>query len=834
MNKNKKLTQPRNYTSANGVWRIGLLPLVSLLWSLTLVHAAVPPDPLVELRFPEGPNDSGGAGLTTTNTGYSGVGSGGLATFADVLASGYPEFTNNVPAGPYTPAGNVYSAYFGPTGGGAAGRAVDLVTDATAFNPPGDGSLGALPSGFTVCGWINLAGANGRIMDALDVNANGFELAVHNQGMLTIGINVPANAGLVPGQGPFTPTSAYIPPTDPSFGTNNWTFFAVTYDPTNLNLNLSFYFGGPKKLAQLDSSWTYFGGYAPDGSIPYTGTFTVGNFNPGGYINPYGPAARAAIFNGLLDEIKVYTNVLTLDQIQQAQLNGPVSPVAASIITPPANESTLAGQTASFSVVGNGSGQLTYQWYSSVNGGVSWTQLSGATNSSYTTPTLVLTNNGTQFEVGVSNSVGGVLSPAAKLTVLASSPLLVLASFTESGQANRTNTGSVYGPITTNAGFLGGDGLLFQRTATVPDIYNPGLQAYPRFSTYVPVGPYAPDPRFNQYSIDFGQQWNWDSANYLSWNQGGRVVDFTNNTVNPANTLPNMDQITLCGWLNAAGGNFRFYAGQIIASCEANTAQTWGCSIAGAGGFLLSLEEGTTGWAAGNYHNDPVTGANNVMLKLTINSQVYQGTTANGSSVNMIPLYTNTPPGNWVFFAVTYDGLATNLDGTAAPNLNYYWGSPTSAAVLDPKCPITYVNICGQAIGAITNCQQLSIGGNNPVNFLGGRTITSANESFFNGLIDEFHLFSRALTLAEIQQVQVAAAVPPNLLVAQGSPGNVALSWAQGAQTNLPTFQLQSKTNVLSSTVWSDVAAATNVSGTVRSLTLPTTNAARFFRLRSK
>ena len=51
------------------------------------------------------------------------------------------------------------------------------------------------------------------------------------------------------------------------------------------------------------------------------------------------------LFRGLIDEVKVYTNAFTVDQIQQAQLGTNVIPVAASIITQPANQTADGGRT---------------------------------------------------------------------------------------------------------------------------------------------------------------------------------------------------------------------------------------------------------------------------------------------------------------------------------------------------------------------------------------------------------------------------------------------------------------------------------------------------------
>ena len=65
--------------------------------------------------------------------------------------------------------------------------------------------------------------------------------------------------------------------------------------------------------------------------------------------------------------------------------------VAPSITSQPANQTTFAGQTATFSVIASGTAPLSYQWHK--NG----TAISGAISSSYTTPVEVTSDNGAQF-----------------------------------------------------------------------------------------------------------------------------------------------------------------------------------------------------------------------------------------------------------------------------------------------------------------------------------------------------------------------------------------------------------------------------------------------------
>jgi len=89
----------------------------------------------------------------------------------------------------------------------------------------------------------------------------------------------------------------------------------------------------------------------------------------------------------------------------------PPPPVAPSISTQPSGQTVTAGQTATFSVSATGTAPLSYQW--AKNGA----NISGATSSSYTTPATTSADNGSTFQVTVSNSAGSVTSHAATLTV---------------------------------------------------------------------------------------------------------------------------------------------------------------------------------------------------------------------------------------------------------------------------------------------------------------------------------------------------------------------------------------------------------------------------------
>ena len=394
--------QPRIQKTTGRPRKFALLALTSVaFWILSgnLGHADGPTNPAVAMAFSEG------TGTTTTNSGFL----GGVAYLnPGTTINGYPMFTNNVPTGPYAPAGNSYSMDMGIVDTNGGGRTVDLTT----MNGP-SGTLGSFIGGMTICGWLNsqdnLIGSGGnRIAFALESPGGlGFDLIQQVNGALAFNVNQYNTAG---------PMSSYqMISQDPSAATNNWVFFAVTYDPNLTSGQVKFYFGRANKLAGFDSAVTYFGG--PTNQIEYTGLLTVGNFSQvEGQYAATGTASRT--YRGLIDELTIYTNVLTIDGIQQAQLQSQTVPaVPAAILRQPTNVTVTAGplQTATFTVDANGSGLVTYQWRTN---GVA---VPNATNASFALPADTTKYSGTLVSVYVDNALTpdpGILSATALLIIL--------------------------------------------------------------------------------------------------------------------------------------------------------------------------------------------------------------------------------------------------------------------------------------------------------------------------------------------------------------------------------------------------------------------------------
>src|SRR5207249_3971865 len=81
-----------------------------------------------------------------------------------------------------------------------------------------------------------------------------------------------------------------------------------------------------------------------------------------------------------------------------------------------ANQSVVAGATASFSAAAGGSPSPTVQWQSSINSGSTWSDIGGATATTYSF-TAALADSGKQYRAVFANSAGSATTNAATLTV---------------------------------------------------------------------------------------------------------------------------------------------------------------------------------------------------------------------------------------------------------------------------------------------------------------------------------------------------------------------------------------------------------------------------------
>ena len=100
---------------------------------------------------------------------------------------------------------------------------------------------------------------------------------------------------------------------------------------------------------------------------------------------------------------------------------------APSITLQPADRSVVAPATATFTATASGTPTPTVQWQQSTDAGVTFSNITAATSTSYTTPATVLADSGKRFRAVFTNGSGSVNSNAAVLTV-SSVPVVTLNS----------------------------------------------------------------------------------------------------------------------------------------------------------------------------------------------------------------------------------------------------------------------------------------------------------------------------------------------------------------------------------------------------------------------
>jgi hypothetical protein len=171
---------------------------------------------------------------------------------------------------------------------------------------------------------------------------------------------------------------------------NEWAHLVVTYDGTTS----IFYANGQLK-------WSSPGTPNPNTSGPLC---IGGNSKTGD-----------GFFDGNVDEVAIYTNALTADQVKLhyavGLTNFVVPKVSAYVIADPVPASAYAGRTATFSVNAGGTTPVSYQWYRGT------TPISGAT-SDILTFTCAYADNGVNYKVVVTNLYGSATSAPAALTVM--------------------------------------------------------------------------------------------------------------------------------------------------------------------------------------------------------------------------------------------------------------------------------------------------------------------------------------------------------------------------------------------------------------------------------
>ena len=209
---------------------------------------------------------------------------------------------------------------------------------------------------------------------------------------------------------------------------------------------------------------------------------------------------------------------------------------------------------------------------------------------------------------------------------------------------------------------------------------------------------------------------------------------------------------------------------------------------------LISKQQGSTGFlllgTAGN-------------LDLEINNA---GSTSTGTHYGDV--------GVWVFFAVTYDGTATNN------NVRFYKGTPTNSVAL------TETRTLNQG-RALANAGSITIGNAN--------SDGSLNRPF-DGLLDDMRVFgdkvnaSGALTLQQLEWLRnkdVQNLSEPVALSVTESGASAMFQWPAYPGG----FHLESIAKLTSASPWSVVTNSVQVDFERNTVTIPTRDSAGFFRL---
>ena len=194
----------------------------------------------------------------------------------------------------------------------------------------------------------------------------------------------------------------------------------------SLRPNPGFVGNGP---AVILGQWTHLV-LAYDGTNAYfyvngvaAGTYAVPQYlaNPGtgsdsDLLMGQGPNTGQIAFDGGIDEVAIYTNALSAAQVRTHYMVGTnsirPSPTAPSFSLEPVSSTTYAGVPVTFSSQAVGTAPLSYQWVRQGSG-----PIPNATNSNYTITPAYPIDNGANFYVTVTNSVGSTNSPVASLTV---------------------------------------------------------------------------------------------------------------------------------------------------------------------------------------------------------------------------------------------------------------------------------------------------------------------------------------------------------------------------------------------------------------------------------
>ena len=149
------------------------------------------------------------------------------------------------------------------------------------------------------------------------------------------------------------------------------------------------------------------------GQVIFTNVYLTGFVPNSGYVFGFGARTGGLNENAWINDLSVTTTPAG-------------APTAPTVTTQPANQSVNEHGSATFNVGFNGTPPFTFQWFSNN------VTVVDATNAFLTLTNISAAANGAAFSVGITNSLGGVVSSPATLTVNADTNRPTILSISES------------------------------------------------------------------------------------------------------------------------------------------------------------------------------------------------------------------------------------------------------------------------------------------------------------------------------------------------------------------------------------------------------------------
>ena len=225
-----------------------------------------------------------------------------------------------------------------------------------------------------------------------------------------------------PGQGPGPAALFYLAK---SGANNGFRVECVTKTNTNVQVNSSFvpsigtwYHVAAVGNAAAGTLKLYVNGNEVGSTTGFTGLFvpTAGSSTAWSIGRGYYGTNPGDWFNGYIDEVRFSDTALTPAQFLNYDIAGPV------VFTTDLTSSTSAVVGQSVTLTTFATGAPAFQWEKSVNGGATWTPISGATSASYTLNPVAYADNNVLFRVVGTNGNGSVASSATTLSVTYPAP----------------------------------------------------------------------------------------------------------------------------------------------------------------------------------------------------------------------------------------------------------------------------------------------------------------------------------------------------------------------------------------------------------------------------